>query len=224
MYEELPMMGKTWARNFFKRHPHLSKGSARNISIQRAMSGSKDRIDGFFETLGDLYEKTGVQASGVWNLDECGKQTVPSSGRKVVGPKGKMKRQIVGGDKGETSTIVTFVNASGDHFNPLIIHKGLNVQEAWLENAPADCFVRCSESGYINKEIFLEYVDNFIDWLEEEDKLREKHILLIDGHRSHTLNYPAMKELERAGIEVVLLPPPTAVIWSNPWILSPSAP
>ncbi len=115
--------------------------------------------------------------------------------------------QIVGADRGARTTILTFASAAGEHFTPMLIHQGLNVQPNWFIDAPDPCIIRASESGYINKTLFLDYTDLFVDWLEETGKLAAgKHLILFDGHTAHTYNYRSIQAFDKAGIELLQIP------------------
>jgi len=53
--------------------------------------------------------------------------------------------------------------------------------------APPDTiFAFNSESGYINKELFLTWLNHFIDKVRPTKE--KKVLLLLDGHSSHTKN------------------------------------
>jgi len=60
-------------------------------------------------------------------------------------------------ERGETSTYLAGINAAGKAVPPLIIHKGKTVGKNWKNGAPYNSVVRASPSGWITKEIFLEY-------------------------------------------------------------------
>ena len=62
--------------------------------------------------------------------------------------------QQVLGEQGETSTILTFVNAAGQSVPPLVIHKGARVQETWHLKAPSQMKLAATERGYITKSKF----------------------------------------------------------------------
>ena len=48
---------------------------------------------------------------------------------------------------------------------------------------PPETIVRLSESGYINKDLFLEWLEHFCKHVKERDG---KTLLVLDGHGSHT--------------------------------------
>ena len=62
------------------------------------------------------------------------KQNVPKE-EFVLAQKQISANQIVSGEQGETSTILTFVNGIGDLCPPMVIHKGQRVQQYWTEGS-----------------------------------------------------------------------------------------
>ena len=86
--------------------------------------------------------------------------------KKAVGEKGKPLYQLTGSERGETVTVLPVFNAMGE-FGPLmIIFKGMRVQKEWLIGSPQNVVVCASKDGYINREIFLEFGQTFINFLK----------------------------------------------------------
>ncbi len=155
----------------------------------------------------DQYEEARktIPASNTWNIDETGRDVIPTI-QSVVGRTGEPAEMIVSGDKGVRSSMVSIINAVGDQFTPMVIHKGLRVQPSWFYHAPEGSIICCSENGYITKELFLEYMDLWMDHLHEIGKDKEKHLLIMDGHSCHTKNFPAIDTLAKKNVSVLLLP------------------
>ncbi len=199
-------LGYEWQRNFLKRHPEIQRGKARKLSLARAMSVGEKSVDNFFQQYKQVREQHKIPPSRVWNLDECGVDTIPQN-VVVLSQKGVPKNQIVSGEKGRRSTVVAMVSASGEAFTPMIIHKGKKTMPLWYQDAPDGAMLEATENGYINKACFLKFIDIWIDYLQEKGELGPKHLLLLDGHSSHTCNYPAMKALKDNDIIAMLIPP-----------------
>lgn len=90
--------------------------------------------------------------SHIWNVDEPGCQHTYKS-EISIGETGKPGYNIIAGEKGKTTTALVCVNA----VPPTIIHKGMKIGKLWTNGARYNVTVRTSESGYVNKEIFLEF-------------------------------------------------------------------
>ena len=129
-----------------------------------------------------------VDPCRIWNIDETGLQDIPKQDR-VVGVKREKTYHVVSSEKGETSTVVVYVSASGPVVPPMVIHKGKKVQTHWKEGKLSRSFVKASRNGYICKELFYEYGQHFINYLNTKKLLDNKcHLVLLDGHYSHMFN------------------------------------
>jgi hypothetical protein len=124
----------------------------------------------------------------VWNCDETGFINQPKS-QKTIGRRHGINLQVVAGERGQLTTVLSFANAMGEISQPMIIMKGERVQERWKEFMPPDWEVRCSPNGWINRELFVEAGQLFLCFLHELDLLGLPHMLLLDGHPSHKFNY-----------------------------------
>ena len=77
--------------------------------------------------------------------------------KKIVGKRGiKESSQITGGERGQLPTIVMATNAAGDYIPPMIIYKGKRMLPELEKYLPPETIVRLSESGYVDKDLFLE--------------------------------------------------------------------
>ena len=148
-------------------------------------------------------------ASG--NLNFCQKyleQDVPKS-QKVIGVKGECPFQTVSGDKGQTSTVVTYISAGGKVVPPMVLFKAARVKDQWHEAAPSGYMVKATESGYINAYVFTDYGKHFVTFLKERNLWRpdKKHLVLLDLHKSHLFNVKYMQWMKENNLEVCCFPP-----------------
>ena len=168
------------------------------------------QFEGLLEEMG-LWDPTDASKGKprqIWNVDEKGVEDIPHV-RRVVGVKGQDTYQLVAGEKGSRSTILAMVNANGDHVPPMVIHKGMRVQPGWDTNKPQDTMLRCSKSGYINKQLFAEYGARFVRFLNSEGLLGLPHLLLMDSHFSHLYNYQFIDMMQSYNIQVLGFRPHT---------------
>ena len=73
----------------------------------------------------------------IWNCDEGGVQDVPKE-EDVIGVTGEKAHTILPKEQGETTTLLTFANACGQVYPPLVIFKGTKVNDAWVVNVPSN--------------------------------------------------------------------------------------
>ena len=91
------------------------------------MGANETVVLNWFKLLKEIKDKFDILSPcQIWSGDETGVQNVPK-GVKVLGCKNVRTFQQVSGEQGETSTVLTFVNAAGQSVPPLIIHKGQHV-------------------------------------------------------------------------------------------------
>jgi len=80
--------------------------------------------------------------------------------------------------KSDTVTVLPVFSAMVQ-FGPLmVIFKGIRIQKEWLIGSPANTVFRVSKDGYINKELFLEFRHQFIEYLK-----------MISDPRKHCANH-----------------------------------
>ncbi len=142
-------------------------------------------------------------------MAETGVVDVPKV-KKVLGRSGFRTQFVVPKEKGTTTTIIVMVNAVGMKVPPMVIHKGARVKEEWLANKRPETKVRASDSGWVNTKLFHEYGRVFLEFLQKLGLDRMNHVLLLDGHQSHTYNYQFLIEMYRSGVKVLCLPPHTS--------------
>ena len=69
--------------------------------------------------------------------------------------------------------------------------------------------MRHSKTDYINQELFVEYGENFVQFLKQRELLGngQKVLLLLDSHKSHLFNLHFMQYMKANGVEVCCFPP-----------------
>ena len=112
------MAGRKWLKGFPKCHPQITLKTAKNLSIACAMGENQTMISNWFYLLQDIKNKFGILSPcQIWSRDETGIQNVPKE-VKVLGCKNIRTFQQVSGEQGEMSTVLTFVNATGQSVPP----------------------------------------------------------------------------------------------------------
>ena len=104
----------------------------------------------------------------------------------------------------------------------MVLFKAARVKDQWRETAPSGYTIKATESGYINGEVFAEYGKQFVAFLKERNLWRadQKHLVLLDLHKSHLLNVKYIRWMKEHNIDVYcFLPPPTAPTSSNLWMM-----
>ena len=204
--------GRNWLKKgFYKRHPEVRKKNTVNLSIAQAIYANPSKIDKFFREYKDWVVEWGLQyrPNLIWITDEYGVSDEPKS-RAGVGVTGERTFQTVSKDKGKNTTIVSYVRAgSGVAMPPFIIFKASKVKTKWGEAAPSGYYLRRSESGYINADLFYESVEKFVEFLKEKKILvgQDRAFLLLDLYRSHLFNLNFLEYMKANRVEVCSFPP-----------------
>ena len=174
------------------------------------MAANPIQVDKFFDLLKKWVRDWEIEfkPNHIWNVDETGITDVPKE-RKVIGITGEHVFQTVADEKCTTTTVASFASAGGLHVPPMVIFKAGRVKDIWREAAPSGYTIKCSESGYINAELFAEYGARFLNFLKEKNLLGngQKNLLLLDLHSSHLFNAKFMCIMLEHNVEVCSFPP-----------------
>ncbi|XP_061714528.1 uncharacterized protein LOC133523039 [Cydia pomonella] len=74
-----------------------------------------------------------------------------------------------------------------------------------LDGAPPGTVAACHPSGWIQSEIFVEWLNHFISTVKP--KKEDPVLLLLDGHSTHTKNLPLIEKARENGIVMLSFPP-----------------
>ena len=107
------MAGQKWLKGFLKCHLKITLKTVKNLSIAYAMWANEMVISNWFNLLQDIKNKFAILSPcQIWSGDETGIQNVLKE-VKVLDCKNVRTFQQLSGEQGETSTVLTFVNAAG---------------------------------------------------------------------------------------------------------------
>lgn len=201
-WSENKTAGNDWYLAFCKRN-NLSLRKPEALSKARAAGVNKEAVTAYFEVLGKILDEFNLcnQPTYIYNMDESG---LPLNNRppKVIAEKGK--REVVSltsVERGENVTIVACCNASGNFIPPLVIFKGVRQRPELQDSLPTGAVACMSDSGYINEDIFLKFLEHF-----QKHRAQGRVLLIVDGHTSHSA-LPALEFCQQNEIEMLCLPP-----------------
>ena len=91
----------------------------------------------------------------------------------------------------------------------MVLFKAARIKDRWREAAPSGYMLKATESGYINADAFADYGKHFIEFLKKRNLWRpeQKHMVLLDLHKSHLFNVKYMRYIKEHNIEVCCPPP-----------------
>ena len=177
------LAGEKWVRSFRNRHG-LALRTPERVSQARAMGFNKIQLKRYFDNLERVYQKKKFEPSRIYNMDETGLSTVPNKTPKVVTTKGKRDvSKICSAERGQTITAVCCVSASGHYVPPAMIFPRKRIKPELTAKAPAGTLQLCSDSGYMNTELFYEWLKHFKKHVKPSAD--DPVLLVLDNHSSH---------------------------------------
>lgn len=156
--------GNDWFAGFIIRHPNLTLRKPEPTSIARARGFNKPQVYRFFDLLEEQIKKYNIDATSIYNMDETGIQTSSSNpppqsfdktGKRQVG-------LIASSERGKTTTVVCCCNAAGSFIPPFMIFNRKKFNPRLLDDAPPGTQGTCSDNGWINGPVFLEWLEFFV--------------------------------------------------------------
>lgn len=199
------MAGRDWVEGFLKRNSTLRLRQSAPTSIARAIGFNKIQVDRFYKNLAEINKKYNFRPNRIYNMDETGMSTVPKKTPKVVSVRGKkVVGKLVSAERGVTVTAICCMSATGHYIPPAFIYPRKKPKGELLEEGPVGAICMVSDSGYINTNLFLNWLYHFKDYAHptKEDPI----LLVIDNHSSH-INLEATNYARDHGIVILTLPP-----------------
>ncbi|XP_026292082.1 uncharacterized protein LOC113216549 [Frankliniella occidentalis] len=137
----------------------------------------------------------------IYNLDEMGVCPDPTRARVIAGNKQTGVHRTDQGSGRDNTTVMGCVSAAGKCLPPLFIFKAVNLWSTWKgeEDIPGT-FYAVSESGFINTDIFFDWINHFSRQVQERPL-----VLIVDGYVSH-LSCKTVVFAKQQQITIIKLP------------------
>ncbi|XP_047137645.1 uncharacterized protein LOC124814180 [Hydra vulgaris] len=147
----------------------------------------------------------------IYNCDESGLTCVHKP-LKVIAHKGqRVVSSVTSGERGQTTTVILAFNCVGHYIPPMIIFKRKRMLDSLIDDAPPGTVRRCSKSGWVDTNLFMDFIRHFV--IHGNCSSTNKCLLILDGHKSHTKNLDNLDLLNYAsinGLHILSLPPHTS--------------
>ncbi|KAK2718207.1 hypothetical protein QYM36_005505 [Artemia franciscana] len=155
---------------------------ANPIAVAKAIFWNSEK-EIVFIIMQSVLKKTPFTASNILNCNETSVTTVhvppkvfAKKGRKIVG-------KVTSAEHGVLVTMIGTISASWQYFPPYLIFPCKKFQPLMLTGAPANSAGGASPSGWVNQELFLEYLKHFKTYSHASPE--SPKLLIMDNHESH---------------------------------------
>lgn len=202
------LAGKKWLYGFRRRHPQITVRKPEPTSFARAAGFNKPAVNRFFNLLGSILQKHQLDGSKIYNCDETGVKTVQQQHAKVLARSGKHQvGALTSSERGKNVTVICTVNGCGSFIPPCFIFPRKRENQILMDHTPASSKGFFQESGWMTGEIFIKYLDHFMEFVKPSKQTPV--LLLLDGHCSHTKSLQVLETARANGIILLSLPPHT---------------
>jgi hypothetical protein len=177
--------GKNWAQGFQKRHPALKSRRVRAIDWKRHEKNIYDKIIYWFEVIGVVLQDPVILPENVYNMDETGVMLCMLGSVKVLLSKDDPRDYRGAGVKRTMVTAIECISANGRSLFPMIIWPATTHRSNWTTFPTPGWHYACSESGYTDSKISLEWLKRVFDPQTKEQAKQKPRVLICDGFGTH---------------------------------------
>jgi hypothetical protein len=181
-------VGSQYGRRFQKRNADEFMWK-----VQKPLSAQRNRItpdivrDHFWK-LQHIITEFGIAPSDLWNFDQTGFSIGIGGDVKVLtSVRNKNVRLFMADPENRTHlTSVECINAEGSLLPPFLVMKGETIMHNDIASTlPGDWTLSCTETGYVNTSIMLEWLRIF-EKQTRSVRAGRYRLLIFDGFESHT--------------------------------------
>ncbi|XP_047020138.1 uncharacterized protein LOC124636298 [Helicoverpa zea] len=207
-WHDTKQAGVEWLYGFRKRYPNITLRTPEGCSLSRATSFNRHNVTMFYDNLETAMSRHEMFGNGtrVYNLDETNTMTVQKSA-KVLALKGqKQVSKVTSAERGTLVTTCYIINALGNTLPPVMIFPRVHFKNHMLNGAPTGTLGLATQSGWMNKELFVKTMKHFIT--HTNSRKDNPSLLILDNHESH-ISIEALNLAKDNGVTILTVPPHT---------------
>ena len=144
-----------------------------------------DRLETWFDTIEEVLQDPVIVAENVYNMDETGIMLSMLDSVTVLTGRDDTKSYRDTRVKRTTVTAIECISGDGRCLNPLIIWPATTHRSNWTTFPTPGWHYACSESGYTDSKISLEWMKRVFDFQTKESANHQPRVLICDGFGTH---------------------------------------
>ena len=185
-----PRVSSVWGARFLARHPEFTVRKSKPIANKRKWAHNPVELSGWFHRFRIATQKYGISPQDIYNFDETGFSVGMGGAQRVVT---RWSNQTVfheSSSKKEHITSVETIAGDGFALPPFVILSAkTHIHKFYFEGGFDDeTAVGMSESGYMNEELAMPYLEHFNKYTIKR-RLGRWRMLLFDGLKSHRTDH-----------------------------------
>ena len=196
--------GEDWLKSYRKQSNDLSLGKPESTSLARAMTFNNYNVKAFFNNLKIIFCNLKHPPTRIWNLDETGVNTVPTSRQILCRISTKQVGQIRSGERDINITMCYCVSAAGMALRPAFVFSRVRFSSQMLRGAPAGSLGSANSSGWMKQDIFSPVLKHFIDNMSVSKD--QPGVFIVDNHSNH-ITIEAVELAKEHSLSLLKLPP-----------------
>lgn len=177
--------GKNWPRGFQRRHPALKSRRVKAMAWERHENNIYDKIIHWFEVIREVLQDPAILPENVYNMDETGVMLCMLGSIQVLVSKDDPRDYRGAGIKRTMVTAIECISANGRSLLPMIIWPATSHRSNWTTFPTPGWHYACSESGYTDSKISLEWLKRVFDPQTREQANQKPRVLICDGFGTH---------------------------------------
>jgi hypothetical protein len=155
------------------------------VAWERHENNIYDKITHWFEVVGKVLEDPAILPENVYNMDETGVMLCMLGCIKVLLSKDDPRDYRDAGVKRTMVTAIECISANGRSLLPMIIWPATTHRSNWTTFPTPGWHYACSESGYTDSKISLEWLKRVFDPQTRGQANQKPRVLICDGFGTH---------------------------------------
>jgi hypothetical protein len=177
--------GKNWVKALERRRPELVARRVKAMDWNRHDKNTYEKIEHWFEVIGGILEDPTIMKENVYNMDETGVMLSMLGSVKVLVGKADLRAYRGARVKRKMVTAIECISADGTYLKPMVIWPATTHRSNWTTYDTPGWHYACSESGYTDSKISLEWLVRVFDPQTRERAKGKPRVLICDGFGTH---------------------------------------